>query len=87
MIPVLKIFNLLQTLLFIAALVWFFFAAPEVSGDTVLIVIVFVLWLTFIAVVGKGLHDAEKKEQKEKSLPQKLSVYDFIRKSQENRRQ
>lgn len=84
MIPTLKVLNLLQTLLFVATLIWFFFAAPDTSGNTVLIVIgLFVFWLIFIAVVGKALHDAERREKPDKPDPQQISVYEFIRKTQE----
>ena len=88
MIQILKALNLLQTLLFIAALVWFFFAAADVSGDTVLIVIgLFFLWLVFIALVGKALYNAENKERREELLPHKLSVFEFMRKLQEVKKQ
>lgn len=84
MMPVLKTLNLIQTLLFIAALAWFVFVAPDISGDMVLtVIVVFVLWLIFIALVGKALYDAERKEQKKKAPLQKLSVYEFIWRSQQ----
>ena len=84
MIPTLKALNLLQTLLFIAALIWFFFTAPNIGGETVLIVVaLFVLWLIFIAVVGKALYDADKKEKPNAPDPHQISVYEFIRRAQE----
>ena len=79
LIPILKVLNLLQTLLFLAALIWFLFAVPDTSGDTVLIVIgVFVLWLVFIAVVGKALHNAERRGKPDETDPRQISVYEFI---------
>ena len=84
MIPTLKVLNLLQTLLFVATLIWFFFAAPDTSGDTALIVTgLFVAWLIFIAAVGKSLHNAERREKPEGVDPQQISVYEFIRRAQE----
>ena len=81
---ILKALNLLQTLLFIAALIWFLFAAPDTSGNTVLIVIgLFAVWLIFIAVVGKALHNAERRDEPDESGLQQISVYEFIRRTQE----
>ncbi|MDJ0957689.1 MAG: hypothetical protein QNI91_12555 [Arenicellales bacterium] len=84
LIQIFKALNLFQTLLFVAALIWFFFAAPDTSGNTVLMVIgLFVVWLIFIAVVGKALHNAEKGGKPDKPGPQQISVYEFIRRTQE----
>ena len=83
MIQIFKVLNLLQTLLFVAALILFFFTAPDTSGNTVLIVIgLFVLWLVFIALVGKALHNAERRGKPDESGPQQISVYEFIRRTQ-----
>ena len=83
MIPFLKTVNLLQTLLFLGALVWFIFKIPEMSSDAVLIVIaLLIIWLTIIALVGKFLFDAQKKKLNEESAAQ-LSVFEFIRRLQE----
>ena len=84
LIPILKVLNLLQTLLFVAALIWFLLSAPDTSGNTVLIVIgLFVLWLIFIAIVGKMLHKAERRGQSGGPHPQQISVYEFIRRAHE----
>ena len=82
-IRILKALNLLQTLLFIAALIWFLFAVPDTSGNTVLIAVgLLVAWLIFIAVVGKALHNAERREKPDKQGLQQISVYEFIRRTQ-----
>lgn len=87
MIPLFKTLNLLQTLLFLGALAWFIFKIPNLSGDTVLIVIaVFIVWLAIIAVVGKHLFEAQRKRQQEESQ-KRLTVFEFIRQSQEETKQ
>lgn len=83
MIPLLKALNLVQTLLFLGALAWFMFKIPDLGGDMVLIIIaLLIIWLTIIAVVGKLLFDAQVQKTTGPSVRQ-LSVYDFIRRLQE----
>ncbi len=84
MIPCLKTLNLLQTVLFFSALAWFLFNIPDMTGNTVMIVIALLLiWLAEIAIIGKFLFDRQKKAKAEGSKQHELSVYEFIRRLQE----
>lgn len=82
MIPFFKTLNLLQTVLFLIALLWFIVQIPGLSGDAVLLMIaLLIIWLTIIAVLGKLLFDAQRNKEKE-GPARHLSVYEFIRQLQ-----
>ena len=47
---------------FLAALIWFLFQIPDLSGNTGLIIVgLLAAWLTIIAVLGKYVFDRERK--------------------------